>query len=338
MKRTTAMAVLLILGSACAHTGTTRTEGWHAVTSKRFTVYTGSARGHREALDTLEYHYAALSSSFFKMDVGRVDVLYLENADFIDLLGVDRGFAAMPRVPGGGKIGQNGLLVVRPLGGVGGAQYTTAEALTHLFVHRAIPGAPLWFHEGFAAYSRMAQYKEGEGRRVACFGTPGATDRRFMPLDRMLATSWDEYDGDEARTWYKHSARMLIDFAMHGDGGAHRPAMGVMVEGFLAEKRSEDVIKAAFPSLDIKALAERVTAHGLDVVNQPLTSRGLCPLGFPIPDDKKADEGERAETPADAADIKALLAGLRRLPRKNGFPAWYPPAIIETAERAPLAP
>jgi hypothetical protein len=332
----TVTAALAIGG--CASTGLGSPDSWHVVKSKRFTMYTSTTMSHSETLNGLEYHYASLSSSFFKKDIGTVEVLFLENEDFTGMFGTRRSHVVLHRVPGKAKIGQGGLLVVRPMHNNDNA---SAEALTHVFIDRVLPGAPLWFHEGFSTYARMAEYKEGEGKRFACFGTPGPSDTHFIPLDKLFAIGWDEYDGDEARTWYKNTSRMLIDFAMHADGGKHQPAMGAIVEGILAHKDAGQIMKTAFPGQDLKQLSERVAAHGLDVHNQPSTLRGICPIAFPIPDDKTADIGDKPLSPADGADIREVAAALRLLPRReDGYPAWYPEEVIAQAEKAapPAAP
>jgi hypothetical protein len=148
--------------------------------------------------------------------------------------------------------------------------------------------------------------------------------------------TWDEYDGDEARSWYKNTARMMIDYAMHGDGGKHQRAMFVMVDGFLKGQDSNSIIKAAFPLMDTKKLSERVTEHGLDVINRPANIRGVCPIPFPIPDDKVADIGDKPLAAADANDIRAVLAAIKSLPRRSdGYPGWYPEDVIEKAEKSP---
>ena len=324
---------MALLVAGCASTGLNSPDAWHVVKSKRFTMYTSTTLSHSETLNGLEYHYASLSSSFFTKDIGNVDVLFLENDDFTDILGIRRSYVVLPRVPGGGKIGKEGLLIVRPLHGVG--DNTSAEALTHVFIDRVLPTAPLWFHEGLSAYARMAEYKEGGGKRFACFGTPGFSETSFIPLDKVFAMSWDEYDGDEARSWYKNTVRMLIDFSMHAEGGKHRPAMGTMVEGFLAGQKTDQIIKAAFPAMNVKQLSERVTEHGTDVINQPSTIRGVCPIGFPIPEEKAADIGDHPLVAADPADIKAVAAAIRKLPRTDGYPGWYPLEMIDRAEKSP---
>jgi hypothetical protein len=321
------------LAAGCASTGLNSPDSWHVAKSKRFTMYTATTLSHSETLNGLEYHYASLSSSFFTKDIGSVDVLFLEHNDFTDIFGTRRDFVALHRIPGGGKIGKEGLLVVRPMHD---RDNSSAEALTHVFIDRVLPTAPLWFHEGFSAYSRSAEYKEGDGKRFACFGRPGATDSHFMPLDKVFTMSWDEYDGDEARSWYKNTALMLIDFAMHGEGGTHQKAMGAMVEGFLQGKDTATIIKSGFPSLDGPQLSERIINHGKDVLNQPATIRGICPIAFPIPPDKVADIGDKPVEAADGNDIRAVIAAMKTLPRHDdGYPSWYPEAVIVQAEKSP---
>jgi hypothetical protein len=323
---------VIVLGAGCASTGLNSPDSWHVVKSKRFTMYTATTLSHSETLNGLEYHYASLSSSFFKKDIGNVDVLFLEDNDFTDTFGARRTHVVLHRIPGGGKIGKEGLLVVRPMHNL---DNSSAEALTHIFIDRVLPTAPLWFHEGFSAYARMAEYKEGDGKRFACFGTPMASDTHFIPMDKVLSIGWDEYDGGEARTWYKNTARMLIDFAMHADGGKRQPAMGAIVEGILTGQSTPQIIKAAFPDMDVPKLSDRVINHGTDVLNQPSTIRGICPIAFPIPPEKVADIGDKPLEAADAGDIRAVIAAIKTLPlREDGYPPWYPEEIIARAEKS----
>jgi hypothetical protein len=316
----------------CGSTGLNAPDSWHVVKSKRFTMYTPTTLSHSELLNGLEYHYASLAASFFTKDIGNVDVLYVEDTDFDDTFGTRRSHLVLHRVPGTGKIGKDGLIVLKGVQGDLGA----AEAVTHVYIDRVLPTAPLWFHEGFSSYGRTTQYKEGDGRRVACFGAPVTSGSHFMPLDKVFAMSWDEYDGGEARTWYKNTARMLIDFSMHGEGGKRRGAMGAMVDGFIAGRDTPTIIKAAYPDMDVKQLSDRVIAHGTDVVNMPITVRGLCPIGFPIPPEKAADIGDHPLEAANPDDIRAVIAALRTLPlRKDGYPSWYPEEAIARAEKTP---
>lgn len=334
------LAALLALPTSCGSLGGGSPSGWYVVKSKRFVTYTSSLRNHDEAMRMLELQYAALSSSFFKKDIGAIEVLFLEQIEFRELLGERREFAVVPSLPGaqrqgpgqGQGIGQRGLIVMSRQGEW---QRDVTEALAHLFIHRTIPSAPLWFHEGFAGYSRMAELREHNDKRVACFGKPGFTGPVpvVVPVERTLDASWDDYDGDDGRLWYKNSARMLIDFALHGEGGKHAPAVGRMVGGFLQGKSSREIMADAFPGMDFGELTRRLKEHMADVVNNTAPRpRGDCPRPFVVPPEKAPDVEDHLRTAADAADIKAALAALKRLPRREGFPPWFPPEIVERTE------
>lgn len=363
MKRTCLSFLVLAgaLAAGCGHTGTNSAEGWNLAKSKRFEMYTATTSKHIEALNGLEYHYASLSSSFFKnSDVGTVEVLFLEDDDFKEMFGDRRDFAAIAKVPGGGKIGQNGLLVVNELpagesgdskgsseGERGGSQRrgddSLAEALTHLFIHRSFPKAPLWFHEGFSAYARGAEFKEGDNNeRIACFGYPGDEKVTFLPLEKMFSLSWDEYDSGDARSWYKHTARVLIDYTIHGDGGKNQPALEKLIVGVVDGKPGADIMSDAYPGRAIGELTKAVHGHGAEVASHASSQtekRGLCPIGFPVPAEKAPDIRDSVEpTPVPAADMKALFEGLRKLPkREDGYPAWFPAEVIAQSDGASAA-
>ncbi len=328
-----ALALAALVGAGCTHTGINSPEGWNVVKSKHFNLYTSTNTLYEEPLRALEFQYAALSSSFFRGgDVGKIDVLFLEDTDFTELFGNRREGAALARVPGGGAIGKDGLVVVQP-----NQQLAGAEMVTHVFIHRAFPKAPLWFHEGFSAYARTAEYQEGAGQRRACFGRAVSSDFKAIPLAKVFAMGWDEYDGDEARGWFKHSARMLIDYTMHGENGRHANSLGAVVQGIAQGQASDALVAAAYPELPLAELDRRVAAHGTDVEAQTQTRaavRGLCPVPFPVPPERAADLSEdRPLEPATAADIAAVLAGIRKLPRRDdGYPPWYPTEVVAQAE------
>src|SRR4029453_8297278 len=95
----------------------------------------------------LEYAYAALSTFFPKADVGRVEVLFMPWTDQALTFGSDRGGLVLPGLPGAGKIGQGNLIVMGEAG-----MGTAMVLVSHLFVHKVLPTAPFWIHEGMATY------------------------------------------------------------------------------------------------------------------------------------------------------------------------------------------
>jgi hypothetical protein len=327
------------LAAGCGHTGINSPEGWNRVQTKHFTLYTSTSQLYSETLVGLEYHYASFSSSFFKhVDIGKVDVLFLEADDFGELFGYKRGFATLARMPRGGPIGKEGLIVVKDAT----SDNASAEALAHVFVHRGIPNAPLWFHEGFSSYARYVEYKEGGGQRMTCFGQPAIDDLPFIPLSKLFQMSWDDYDGAEARSWYKQTARTLVDFMLHGERGKRIESLNVVVAGFTAGKATPEIIPVAFKDLDLDALNKKVVEHGTDVLHQAASAtkvRGLCPIGFEIRQDVLPDLGERTLEDVPPDQIKALLDGLKRLPRRDdGYPGWYPEEIVARVEAGGAKP
>lgn len=329
MERRLAVVILAAaLGAGCAGAGLSSPEGWSVVRTRHFNFHTTTDE-HRYAptLTALEYSYASLSSSFFKnVELGQVDVLYVDSSeDFKGLFGQKRDTAALPTVPGGARIGKDGLVVMTS----DREGNKSAEALAHLFIHKMMPAAPLWFHEGFAAYVRNLQYKEGGGQRVACFGYPGGKPESYVPLGELFTIGWDQYD-EGPRSWYKGTARTLIDFVMHGADGALVEKMPGIIEALLAGRPSADVIVAELGPL--AELDPKIVDHGNSAAHAGRSGaqvRGLCPIGFPIPDDRAPDLGTRKAEPVPAADMEALVAGLRRLPRlEEGYPEWFPPEVL----------
>lgn len=332
MRRT---SLLVVLGTAlsvgCAHPGIGSAEGWNAIKTKHFTMYAGGGERFDATLTALEYSHAALSSSPFFKDtkMDPIEVLFVNPQDMDELFGLRRSGAAVAAVPGGGKLGQAGLIVVDndPEG-----DHAT-EMLTHLFIHKRWPKAPLWFHEGFSLFTRSVMYQEGDGKRVGCFGKPSATVEAFVPLSKLLAMSWDDYDGNEARGWYKRTAGTIIDFIIFADGGKYfQEKMGAVVDALNAGKGGPDVMAAAFPG-PLADMDSKIVEHGNTVAHQGPAIRGICPLGIPIPEEKAPDNVEAAKSePLPAADMKALMDGLQKLPRRSdGYPPWFP---AEVAVRA----
>ncbi len=345
MQRTMSLMILAgTLASGCI-AGLNNPEGWNTVESKHFKLYASDTHLYQQTLVSFEYAYATLSSSFIfqNTDLGKVDILFLQQDDFGQLLGFRRRGLVIPSVPGGGKIGQNGLIVAKADtsggSGSGGAdqnvatplQSASTQLLAHLFIHKVLPKAPLWFHEGFAAYADGATYKEGGGKRFACFGDPSGSGDPYLPVGELLTASWDDYD-QKHKSWYRHTAEMMIDFTIHAENGRFLPVMGPLLDGFAAGKDSTSLVSGAFPGLSIDQLNARVIEHGNEVAHQTgggKKARGLCPIGFPIPPDKAPDIAEHESTPTPGLDMTPLLEGVKKLPsRDDGFPPWLPPEII----------
>jgi len=318
----------LALAVGCAHGGIGNPEGWSLMQSQHFNVYVGAPRHATTALAGLEYSYASLSSSFFRgVELPKVDVMFLEEDDFNDLLGFRRNELVLSKLPSSAtSVGASGLIVLKDVQ----TDQSGTEALTHLFIEKKFPHAPLWFHEGFASYARTVEFRQGDGKRAACFGVPkGGTDT-LLPLEKVAGMSWDDYDGDEARSWFKYTGRTLIDYILHGDQGHNMEKITPFVAAVAAGQGLQGAVTAAFPGQSLQAMDKKLGEHSADVGYQQQNEskvRGLCPLPFTIPEDKAPDQGERKMSAAPPADIKAVLDALKKLPRLDGYPAWYPPDV-----------
>lgn len=350
MNRAFAVAAWLVVSAG----GCASVNSWNQVQTKNFTVYTSTDEHYQETLRQLENAHASLSASFFKgKQIGNVEVLFLEDADFITYFGNFRKGAALASVPGDGKIGKQGLLVLRPhvqsinpsvtadgnvastfaagTGAMGNAAGMAAkEMLTHLFIERAMPKVPLWFHEGFSAYVSTSDVRGGNGQTFACFGFP-LTGEVMIPVANMWDGTFEQYAKAEYRGWFQATAMTLVDYVMHADGNAHRGAMGPLVNGLAEGQPSADVAKAALGGASNEQIDSFLRVHRQNI-SQVIASnaqvRGQCPFGVVIPKDLAPDEAPPKITAAPPADIEALLRALTALPAKDEYPPYYPPEVL----------
>ena len=209
-----------------------------------------------------------------------------------------------------------------------------AEALAHLFINKSFTSAPLWFHEGFASYVRTVQYQSGPQGQVACFGVLPREKEPVLPLRRILEVSWDDYDGDQARNWYRYTTRLLIDFILHGAAGKNAIRMRPLIDAVGAGKSPQESLEAAFPSVSLDVLDRKLGEHAADLVYQVTgdsPTRGLCPLPALIAADRALDDSKPQVEPAPAPPLAATFQALLKLPRRDGYPPWYPADVIARA-------
>lgn len=361
MKRTLAFAVV---AAACA-SGCATTEGWNNVQTKNFNLYTNTQEHYKETLRQLENAYAALSSSFFReKDVGKVDVLFLDDAEFVDYMGNFRRGAAISKLPGDGPIGKSGLLVLRPhvlrsIDGQGqgtrelGFETTAAaagagamgnraaiaakEMLTHIFIDRVMPQAPLWFHEGFASYVSSSELR-GDGQRTfACFGYPHKTEA-LLPVASLWNVTFDEYAQPERRGFFPATGYTFIDFVVHGDDNKYRALIGPLVNGLASGQPADALVAGAFPGVDTAALDNMLGNHK-QLIEQQIDSnaqvRGACPFGVLVPEKLLPAEAPSQITPVPPEHIEAMFRALQALPAKDEYPPYYPPSVVEKVKVPP---
>jgi hypothetical protein len=203
-----------------------------------------------------------------------------------------------------------------------------------MFIHRVMPKAPLWFHEGFAAYARTVDYREGGGQRMACFGTPTGSPSSYVELKELVEMPWEKYNTG-VKGWYKHTARSLIDFVIHADGGKDLTKIETLIDAVGAGKAGGEPLLAVYSGQTLDALNPKVVGHGNDVAamaESKTQARGMCPLAFGVPPELAPDTSERKLEPVPAEDIKALNAGLMKLPgREGGYAPWFPAEVVAGA-------
>jgi hypothetical protein len=160
------VAALAVVG--CAHGWGDKREdhpveqgGWLVATSPHFRLYSDQPRAMTtETLDELERATLVLGALAFpgvELDHERIDVVLLDEHAQLERL-----FPKLKKA-GGFFVGSidttaepHLLVLTVPIGGVlaalGELREKVMHEITHLFVRRSIPRAPLWLHEGLAGY------------------------------------------------------------------------------------------------------------------------------------------------------------------------------------------
>ena len=306
----------LVLASGCA-------GGWQQMKTRKITGYAERTRDFRDLMEQLELSHAALSSFFPRADVGPVEVLFLQGAELTHTFGIHRGGMAFPTVPGAAEIGRKNLLVMT----TGQGMSSAAALLTHLFLHKVVPNAPLWLHQSLAQYFKRVVVQEGDGKWMACFGRVARLGGGFfrMPLDKFFAVTWQSYPVEPG--YYLGTAQLLMDFIFHGDGNAHRAKLPAIFAATVQGIPGEKIMASTFPGVSFEQLGERLSGFSNSVGEQ--RERGLfCPLPIPIAPDRLPDESAPQESPVPAAHVEQLMAALRKLPHGDNFPSWYPLEVL----------
>ncbi|HEY0709164.1 MAG TPA: hypothetical protein VGG33_20310 [Polyangia bacterium] len=316
-------AGLGLAAGGCAYLPFVSSDEWQTVTSKRFVVHSFSGLGHGSTVETLEQAHALLEGSLFGNNpIAPVDVLLLDWPEFRRLFGDRRTHVVVSKLPGKGVIGQRGLIVMY---GGDGSLSGAVHRLSHLFVHALAPKAPLWVHEGMAAYLQGATYREGGGTDVvACLGhePPKAPE---VPIDELLGMTFSSFDDSKTASAQRLAASNLVDYFMTAEAGKFREPfltfLGEVAEGGDQIAALAKVFSGLTPAqLEEKSRAYRKTSEG--------KPRGLCPISYTIGADKAADTAKPTVKTAEAKDIARLQTQLSLLPRRRGQIDWFPPEMI----------
>lgn len=313
--------VLSSLGAGCAHPPWNPYKNWQIVRSKYVTAYANTRIRPRVTLEAMDLAYATLHASFFrKKAVAPVEALLLEWSDFHPLMGRLRMGATVSKLPGKGFYARRGLVVMF---GEDTTNHNALHRMAHLFLHAVAPEAPLWLHEGLATYVETAQYRGEGATAVACLGHPPGKSPD-IPLAELFSWSWQGYDESKKSTWYRTTAAQLIDYFMSGEDGALRERLADLIGEIATGTETAAALEKVY-GLGVAALEQKARDHRR---KSEMTPRGLCPIPFPVPPDKTGDGGELRREPAETADIEALFARVRMLPRRGTYVDWYPPDKI----------
>jgi hypothetical protein len=316
---------LALAGSGCIKLPWQRYSHWKAVRSKHVTIYTDTKFLYGHTVETFEYAYAAVSALpiFRNQQIAPVEVLFLEEPDFVSVFSRQRSGATIAELPGQGRLGARSLIVVFEDTSMAAA----AHRLTHLFLHAKLPKAPLWLHEAYASYLETARYANDAKGTVSCFGYLGGSDK-LAPLPELFGLRWEDYDSSGKSDWYRQSSRVLLDYLYMGENGKFRSTIPILLGRFAVGGTTAQALNAALPGVAIDDLDRRMRDFHKESEMHP---RPLCPLSVPVPPESLADTAKPQEEPVSEEDIRQLLLRTRLLPHRTGHIDWYPPEAVTLA-------
>jgi hypothetical protein len=323
MPRFFALAALVAV-AGCAHLPWpfAPSDDWTVTRTKRFAAYGPGDEPPAATLETLEQAALMLESAWFRgRAVGPLDVLLVDWPEFRHWFGPRRTGITIAELPGRGRIGKHGVVVMY---WDDTTRAGTLHRLTHLFVHAIAPKAPLWLHEGLAGFAELGSYREGDEKAMACFGQLPQKQTE-IPIADLFAWSWSAFDESDKASAYRFTAVSVVDYLMLGEGGKRRDKFLDLVAAFAEGAESEAALTKVYPDLTAAALQEKLGEHRAASEKSP---RPACPVAFPVVPERA---GKLRIEPVAAEDRATLLMRMRMLPRRDGQVDWYPPAMIGVA-------
>ncbi len=344
-------AALLLAG--CSHLPDRAGKGWVAHDTRNTRVYSATKIEHRYAQEWLETAFHAYKHSFFKTVTTRpVEAMFLEaepggltrfyrpNDDPPDAWSIEG-------MPGGGRIGKNGLIVLTERRNYRGV----SEQVAYQMISQAMPNAPVWFRIGFARYLSEYRVHYRGDKYLVCYGswrrlvpqshfvspTPYWTGGRaqtttsypgrdvLLPIADVLNADWYDY-ADDGRRWFDFTAYALVSYLIHGRDAWHASRFNVLLDAFSAGHSTVDALATAYPHLLFDELDEEVTRYARKPSGAYWEQNpdGLC---FKIPSAKHAEK-VAAKNPVSQADVQAALDDLKRMPLWRGYGSWYPTDVL----------
>jgi hypothetical protein len=311
------MVVALVL-TGCTHLPWKPYQGWRSWKAADVTVHTDTISQYEPALEWLQTGFTVYQETFFKpWKIPPVQAVYISSDNptpFLSNAGTSKDAITLARWPWAEAKGGRSLLVV----GYSEWQWMYYHQLAHHFIEAAVPGAPLWFHEGFARYLTRIYQVPGKPQEV-CFGRdpPGATTRVSLPLKELLAAGYREYN-ESSEPWIGPLSQAFIDYLLHGEGGRLRPAFTDLMRALAAGKTGEQALAATY-AIPFDQLESRFHMH----VRSARPPGLVCPLGFTVAA-LTAPRPEPIRTPVEESDVRALFESLEKLPDRNGYADFFP--------------
>jgi hypothetical protein len=308
-----------LTAAGCAHAPWHPYRGWVAWQRDDVVLYTDTALEHRSAIDWMAAISEIYRRTFFRdLPVDRLHAFYLQEDGPSPLVTSDGAYRYGAHLPG----------VAPPGGGAGGVvlvgrfawQWQYAHFVAHHFISQAVPGAPIWFQEGFARYLSFFQGAPGNAS-VVCFGLRQPAEQRSVttPVKDLFAATWRDYNESTA-PWIDETGWGLVDFLLHGEDARWRPRFRVFIEALAARKSSQEALAVAYPDLPLATIDQRLRDH----VHTPRPPFQHCPLpavvgppGPPSPPPTHSDVSEDA--------VRAVFQAIERLPVRRGFADFFPP-------------
>jgi hypothetical protein len=305
----------LVLSAGCTHMPWNPYRGWRAWKTNNVTVYADTVTAPSLTLEQMEDSYVILEGTFFRgIDVPPVEVIEVRPADdspFETAAGGKKQNVALPHlaVAGGPRH------VVLASGD--SDRWQQSHVLTHHFIEAAVPGAPMWFHEGLAIYL-MGFTPAPSQPGTICFGLrrPGRVPGVSEPIAALLATSWQDYN-DAATSQMPFTAWGLVDYLLHGRDRTLVPDFRVLMSALAARKTGREALAAAYPADFVASIEPDMRAH-VRRVEAP----NLCPLPLAMALPRRPRIAPSV-SPVPEATMQALFEAMNALPSRNGHADYF---------------
>jgi hypothetical protein len=349
-------ALALPLGASlgCSHAG--QVTGWQVNRTRNVVLYTDARLEHEFIQEWLELSHAALQAFFPEVNTGPVEAVWLKNEPGsltrlyspLDDPRAGWTFETMPS----GRIGRDGLIVLerklehRGMSFAAVRDETLAkEQMAHLFIMKAVRGAPLWLQVGLGRYLQKFRIHHDKDFWLACFGGTafdepvraglGSGREVMLNLDELFSANWYRYDKGR-RHWYEHTAYALVHFLLHGKPG-HKQRFPIFLKALREGQSSEDALATGYPHIlpdeweNLLADYVRPPDVRARIAQEQYLPQGIC---LRIPPAHHADD-KPAKTPADAREIQILMSDLIQVEPFRRHSGWWPEEIVraEAAKR-----